>query len=83
MQLPSAADLVRAFVADLGNVLQSGETTPVVAVSFTWNTSAIVLSYTPERDYTLVGVSAHAGVMISTNPALTFANVTASNIGPR
>lgn len=83
VKLPSSADLVRAFIADLGNVLDTGGDDAVVAVSFTWTAAAVVITYTPERDYMLVGIAANAGVILSTNPALTFANVQAAVTGPR
>jgi hypothetical protein len=83
MMLPSAADLVRAFVTDLSKVLDTSDEPPAVAVSFTWIAAAVVISFTPDRDYTLVGIAANAGVIISTNPAITFANVQAATTGPR
>jgi hypothetical protein len=81
-RLPSSADLVRAFLADLSTVLDVGQEQDL-AVSFTFVSSAIVITFTPDRDYVLVGAAANAGVIISTNAALTFANVQAATSGPR
>jgi len=58
MQLPTAADLVRAFIADLSNVLDVGAFgggKPTVHKTL-WCTGSA--SITPDRDYTIVGVKA-------------------------
>jgi len=55
MQLPNAADLVRAFVADLGNVLDVPfpGSKPTVQKTL-WGTGAATI--TADRDYTIIAL---------------------------
>jgi hypothetical protein len=57
MQLPSAADLVRAFVADLGNVLDTGSAQERQTIQKTlWSSGSATI--TADRDCFIVGVKA-------------------------
>jgi len=59
--LPSAADLVRAFVKDLANVfdLQVGEAAPTIQRTL-WCASGTA-TLTADRDYAILGVTSLAG----------------------
>jgi hypothetical protein len=58
MLLPSAADLVRAFVKDLGNVLDSGAPADVAETTLLLTTGAgVARKWTADRDYFVTGWS--------------------------
>jgi hypothetical protein len=59
MQLPSAADLVAAFVKDLSNVLNLsiGEAKPTRTIIFTSSTTAIQ-NWRADADYVIVAITA-------------------------
>jgi len=58
--LPSAADLTRAFVADLGNVLQ-GDTQPPQFTLLFWTGTGGQVTWTAPFDLVIVGVTNVSG----------------------
>jgi len=73
--LPSATDLVRAFIAELGNVLEAGATAkPAVRVISFYMTAAGTLAWNVDEDSYLVGIyaSTHGVLSLSAVPYATF-----------
>jgi len=66
LQLPSSSDLVRAFIHDLGNVLDTadGTTKPQQQIFF-WRTAA-AQSWKADRDCVIVGVYSGTHAVVTT-----------------
>lgn len=75
MQLPSAADLVRAFVKDLGNVFENvfDQDTPTITV-YIYSTGGASTLWVSDADYILTNVTCDGGTGI--NIVVTFDNST-------
>jgi hypothetical protein len=80
MRLPSAAELVRAFIADLGNVfgsteLGASEETSTVVLN---NSAQGVLAWVPDEDFYIVGVTTGTSAALLT-ANIAFATLVASS----
>ena len=78
--LPTSSDLVRAFIADLANVLdlEFGSAKPTLQKTL-WCASATA-TLTADRDYTIVGVTPlQVGAFVLAAAPTTIANVTLAN----
>lgn len=80
MQLPTAADLVRAFIADLSNVLDVGQSTSSRTIQRTLWTSSSTATLTADRDYDIVAVyGLQAGQFVLATIPITTAQVGLAN----
>ena len=80
MQLPTSADLVRAFIADLSNVLDVGSIGERPTIQRTLWCASSTATLTADRDYVIVGiVPLTVGAWVLSTTPTTVAQIGLSN----